>query len=77
MVVRGAAAIIGPSVAAALYRPGKKGEREMFGSFGMEGLVILVGALMAVVAILAGVTEVARRIAVTKESISDIAIETI
>jgi MFS family permease len=60
-VVRGAAALVGPLVAAALYEPQRAGERVPFGSFGFAPLIAFVGACMLAATALVLPTEAARR----------------
>jgi MFS family permease len=60
-IMRGIAAIVGPLVAAKLYRPDLKADAAVFGSFGFAPLTIFVGICMSLVAGLAVLAEVSRR----------------
>jgi MFS family permease len=60
-IMRGIAAIVGPLVAAKLYRPDLKADAAVFGSFGFRSLTIFVGIMMSLVAGLAVLAEFSRR----------------
>jgi hypothetical protein len=60
-VMRGLAAIIGPLVAAKLYRPELSDQVVTFGSFGFGGLIGFVGGCMGCVVLLGVGAEMARR----------------
>jgi hypothetical protein len=61
-IMRGIAAILGPLVAAKLYRVDLKADAAVFGGFGFAPLTIFVGVCMALVAGLAVLAEFSRRI---------------
>ena len=61
-MVRGVAAIVGPLLAAKLYRPELRTERAIFGSFGFASLTIFVGVCMTVLTFVAIAIEVSRRL---------------
>ena len=59
--VRGVASLIGPLIAASLYKPEENTHKAIFGSFGFDALIAFVGACMLAVSVFSAAIEVFRK----------------
>ena len=70
--VRGIASLVGPLIAAALYRPEDNLKKAVFGAFGFDHLIGFVGACMLATAIFAGALEITRKVSFQKVADADL-----
>ncbi len=70
--VRGVASLVGPLLAAALYKPEQNQHRAIFGSFGFDALIAFVGAMMASVCFCAAGVGFFRRLSFKSKDFSEL-----
>lgn len=70
--VRGIASLVGPLIAAALYRPEENVKKAIFGAFGFDRLIEFVGACMVITAVTTGALEFTRRVSFSKADDADL-----